>query len=112
MGLLARTVASPIAISVLGHLLDRLGTRRIALPTTVVLALLLSSPAFLSSNLCWLLLLMVGFFAGFGACLGPIVYSKSITAWFDKGRELRLGMTLDVAMCGVGSARWCCPKWA
>lgn len=97
-GLLASAVASPIMTSVFGHLLDRFGIRRVALPATVLYALSLCSLAFLSSNLYWLLFLMVGFSAGFGACLGPIVYSKSITAWFDKER----GLTLGIATCGVG----------
>jgi MFS family permease len=81
-----------------GYLMDRYGIRRVALPTTVLYALSLCSLALLSSGSYWLLFPMVACSAGFGACLGPIVYSKSIAAWFDKERGLALG----IACCGVG----------
>jgi MFS family permease len=46
----------------------------------------------------WMIFIMIGFAAGFGACLGPIVYSKAIAAWFDNER----GIALGIATCGVG----------
>ncbi len=107
-GLLASAVASPIMTAVFGHLLDRFGIRRVALPATVLYALSLCSLALLSPNAYWALFIMVGCSAGFGACLGPIVYSKSIAAWFDKERGLALG----IACCGVGLGTLLLPELA
>jgi MFS family permease len=97
-GLLASAVASPVMTAVFGYLLDRFGIRRVALPATVFYALALCSFALLTPSAYWALFLMIACSAGFGACLGPIVYSKSIAAWFDKERGLALG----IAMAGVG----------
>ena len=97
-GLLASAVASPILTPIFGKLLDRYGIRRVALPTCFLYALSLCSLALLNTNAYWALFIMVAASAGFGACLGPIVYSKSITAWFDKER----GIALGIATCGVG----------
>ncbi|MGH7091458.1 MAG: MFS transporter, partial [Stellaceae bacterium] len=106
--LLASAVASPITTALFGWLLDRFGIRRVALPTTVLYALALCSFALLRSNAFWEIYIMVACAAGFGACLGPIVYSKSITAWFDKER----GIALGVATCGVGLGTLLLPELA
>jgi MFS family permease len=91
-----------------GSLLDRYGIRRVALPTCVLYALALCSFALLSPNAYWALFIMVACASGFGACLGPIVYSKSIAAWFDKERGLALG----IACCGVGLGTLLLPELA
>jgi MFS family permease len=97
-GLLASAVASPIMTPIFGSLLDRYGIRRVALPTTILYGLSLCSLALLTPDRYWVLFIMIACSAGFGACLGPIVYSKAIAAWFDKERGLALG----IATCGVG----------
>lgn len=107
-GLLASAVASPIMTPVFGHLMDRFGIHRIALPTTFLYGLALCSLSLLNAHHVWPLYLMVGCSAGFGACMGPIVYSKSITAWFDKERGLALG----IATCGVGLGTLVLPELA
>jgi MFS family permease len=91
---------------VFGHLLDRYGIRRVALPASVLYALSLSSLSLLQANAYWALFVIVGCSAGFGACLGPIVYSKAIAAWFDKERGLALG----IATCGVGLGTFLLPQ--
>jgi MFS family permease len=96
--LLASALLSPIMTPSFGALLDRYGIRRVALPATVVYALALCSLSLLHAGAFWQIYVMIGFAAGFGACLGPIVYSKAVTAWFDKER----GIALGVATCGVG----------
>jgi MFS family permease len=93
--LLASAVIGPIAQPVFGMLLDRFEIRRVALPAAVLYSLALCSYPLLSANAFWVIYLMVGCAAGFGACLGPIVYSKSITAWFDRER----GFALGIATC-------------
>lgn len=97
-GLLASAIASPIMTPLFGHLMDRFGIHRIALPATFLYGLALSSFALLSPDHVWPIYFMFACASGFGACMGPIVYSKSITAWFDKERGLALG----IATSGVG----------
>lgn len=107
-GLLASAVSAPIMTALYGSLLDRYGIRRVALPTCVLYALALCSLALLSPNAYWALFIMIACASGFGACLGPIVYSKSIAAWFDKERGLALG----IACCGVGLGTLLLPELA
>jgi MFS family permease len=104
--LLASAVASPIMTPVFGYLLDRYGIRRVALPASVLYALSLCSLSLLQANAYWALFVIVACAAGFGACLGPIVYSKAIAAWFDKERGLALG----IATCGVGLGTFLLPQ--
>jgi MFS family permease len=96
--LLASAFLSPIMTPSFGYLLDRFGIRPVALTATVIYSLALCSLSLLSANAYWAIFIMIGCAAGFGACLGPIVYSKAITAWFDRER----GIALGVATCGVG----------
>jgi MFS family permease len=97
-GLLASALVAPIMTPLFGHLLDRFGIHRVALPTTFLYGLALCSFALLTPDHVWPLYFMFACASGFGACMGPIVYSKSITAWFDRERGLALG----IATCGVG----------
>ncbi len=107
-GLLASALISPIMNPLFGHLLDRYGIRRIALPVAALYGLALCSLALMSADAFWAIYLMIGCAAGFGACLGPIVYSKAIAAWFDKERGLALG----IATCGVGLGTLVLPELA
>ena len=107
-GLLASALVSPIMTPIFGKLLDRYGIRRIALPVAALYGIALCSLSLMSAGSFWAIYLMYGCAAGFGACLGPIVYSKSITAWFDKERGLALG----IATCGVGLGTLVLPELA
>jgi MFS family permease len=107
-GLLASAVISPIMTPIFGNLLDRFGIRRVALPTTILYGLALCSLSAMRADAFWAIFLMIGCAAGFGACFGPIVYSKSITAWFDKER----GIALGIATCGVGLGTLALPELA
>jgi MFS family permease len=97
-GLLASAVASPIMTPLFGWLMDRYGIHKVALPAATAYGLALASFSLLSANAVWPLYLMFACASGFGACVGPVVYSKAITAWFDKER----GFALGIATCGVG----------
>jgi MFS family permease len=81
--LLASAIIGVFAQPIFGGLLDRFGIRRVALPAAILYSLALCSFALLSPNAYWAIFLIA---AGFGACLGPISYSKAITAWFDRER--------------------------
>ena len=107
-GLLASAVCSPIMTPLFGHLLDRFGIRPIALPVSFIYGLSLCSFALLRTDAVWQLYLMFACASGFGACLGPVVYSKAITAWFDKERGLALG----IATSGVGLGTFIMPTMA
>lgn len=107
-GLLASAVCSPIFTPLFGKLMDRFGILRVALPASTLYGLSLASFSLLSAGHHWQIFLMFGCASGFGACVGPIVYSKAITAWFDKERGLALG----IATCGVGLGTFVIPQMA
>ncbi len=107
-GLLASAVASPILTPLFGRLMDRFGIHKIALPAATLYGLALASFSLLHKDSLWQIYLMFGCASGFGAAVGPIVYSKAITAWFDKERGLALG----IATCGVGLGTFAIPQMA
>ena len=107
-GLLASAVASPILTPLFGRLMDRYGIHKIALPAATAYALALASFSLLSAGSHWQIYLMFACASGFGAAVGPVVYSKAITAWFDKERGLALG----IATCGVGLGTFAIPQMA
>jgi MFS family permease len=104
-GLLANAIIAPVMTPFFGYLLDRFGIHRVALPATFLYGLSLCSFSLLSPDRVWPLYVMFACAAGFGACMGPIVYAKAITAWFDKERGLALG----IATCGVGLGTFVLP---
>jgi len=107
-GLLASAIASPIMTPFFGNLMDRFGIHRIALPVTFLYGLALCSFSLLNAQRFWMIYAMFACASGFGACLGPVVYSKAITAWFDKERGLALG----IATSGVGLGTFLLPQMA
>ncbi|HEX3972050.1 MAG TPA: MFS transporter [Stellaceae bacterium] len=107
-GLLASAVASPILTPLFGRLMDRFGIHKVALPASILYGLALASFSLLSKGSLWQIYLMFGCASGFGAAVGPVVYSKAITAWFDKERGLALG----IATCGVGLGTFAIPAMA
>ncbi len=107
-GLLASAVMSPIMTALFGRLMDRYGINKVALPAATVYGLALCGFSLIQSNTYWAIFILFGCASGFGACVGPIVYSKAITAWFDKERGLALG----IATCGVGLGTFVIPVMA
>jgi MFS family permease len=107
-GLLASAVMSPIMTALFGRLMDRYGIHKVALPAATVYGLALCGFSLITPNTYWAIFILFGCASGFGACVGPIVYSKAITAWFDKERGLALG----IATCGVGLGTFVIPVLA
>src|SRR5215469_9002378 len=107
-GLLASAIASPILTPTFGWLMDKFGIHRIALPAATCYGLALASFALLGPNIHWAIYLMFFCASGFGASVGPLPYSKAITAWFDKER----GRALGIATCGVGLGTFVMPAIA
>ncbi|HLI22926.1 MAG TPA: MFS transporter [Stellaceae bacterium] len=107
-GLLASAVCSPIFTPLFGKLMDRFGILKVSLPAATCYGLALASFSLMSAGNLWQIYLMFGCASGFGAAVGPIVYSKAITAWFDRERGLALG----IATCGVGLGTFVIPQIA
>ncbi len=107
-GLLASAVASPIMTPLFGWLMDRYGIHKIALPASTAYGLALASFSLMTPVHFWFIYVMFFCASGFGACVGPVVYSKAITAWFDKER----GFALGIATCGVGLGTLLIPGFA
>ncbi|MGB2666567.1 MAG: MFS transporter [Candidatus Acidiferrum sp.] len=90
-----------------GQLVDRYGPRRVLLPFTVLLGLILVSSRFLSEAI-WQLYLFyfaLGLVSG-GA--GAMSYTHLISGWFDRQR----GLALSVMMLGMGAGAIVMPSIA
>ncbi len=94
---LTAVVVSPL----LGMLIDRLGVRKVLLPSVAMLGLIVASGYALTANLWHFYLLWFGV-AFLGAGTSPLSYSRLIVKWFDNRRGLALGIAL--AGVGIGSA--------
>jgi MFS family permease len=90
-------VATGIMTPMVGHLVDRYGIRRIALPAITLFALATAAVSLVPSSPAAYIALytVMGLFA---AGQTPLIYAKSISAHFDDQRGLALG----IAMAGVG----------
>ena len=100
---LLQSISSPLA----GRLADRFGARRVILPSTVILALLLISSHLLSAKL-WDFYVFYGLLGFVGSGPAPIPYVKVISRWFDRRRGFALGLT----MFGIGSGAILMPALA
>lgn len=85
--------SSPLA----GRLVDRFGARRVVLPSTLILGVLLVCFQFVTGSLwqLYVLFLALGFV---GSGTAPVPYCKVVSTWFDRQRGLALGLT----MAGIG----------
>jgi MFS family permease len=80
-------IAGPVA----GYLCDRFGPRKVIIPSTVMVALLLAGMTQLNGSI-WSLYLGYALFPILGMGAGPVVYSRAVAAWFSRGRGLALGL--------------------
>jgi sugar phosphate permease len=89
---------SILVISVLqGFLIDRLGTRRVALPSIPLFAIGLASFYFLPASLATFYALSA-IVPLLGLGLWPAAYLRAVSGWFDR----RLGLAVGIANAGVG----------
>lgn len=90
-----------------GRLVDRLGARRVIVPSVLIFGLGVLSLYFLSTSLWhfYALYLLIGV-AGSGTT--PVPYSQVISRWFDKKRGLALGLV----MAGIGLGAFITPPLA
>ncbi|HKZ79482.1 MAG TPA: MFS transporter [Pyrinomonadaceae bacterium] len=91
----------------MGRLVDRLGARKVIVPSVLIFGFSLLSFHFLAGNLWhfYAIYILMGLVGG-GSSLVP--YSGVISHWFDKRRGLALGL----AAIGVGSSTFLMPSLA
>jgi MFS family permease len=80
-----------------GRLIDRFGSRRIILPTTVIFGSLLILTLSFTRTL-WEIYFFYAVTGFFGCGSGPVAYGTTVARWFDKRR----GLALAVMMLGIG----------
>jgi MFS family permease len=85
----------------IGALLDRIGVRRVVLPSIVLLALLVASLYFLTGSL-WHFYTVFALLSILGAGTSSAAYARLMTIWFARKRGLALGAAL--AGMGIGGA--------
>ena len=90
-----------------GRLIDRFGARRVILPSTLMVGLILLSAYFCSGRIWQLYVLYLA--VGIAGCgVGPVPYCTVISHWFDKYRGLALGFM----MLGLGAGAMIMPSAA
>ncbi len=100
-------IFSALAVPVIGHMMDRWGIRRVALPGLVIYTICMSLLGLSPSSL-WIFTLLFALAEMTSAIQTPIGYAKAISAWFDRRRGLALG----IAMSGVGLGGFVIPQLA
>jgi MFS family permease len=101
------TLVLTVALPLIGRLVDRLGARRVILPSVLIFGLGLMSLYFLTASL-WHYYAISLFMAVGGSGATPVSYSKVISCWFDQRRGLALGL----AMAGSGLGAFIMPPLA
>ena len=86
-------IAVVIASPLLGFIIDRIGVRRVLIPSIILMGLAVSSMSLLSGNI-WHFYAMYLLIPILGAGTLPQSYSRTIIAWFIRRRGLALGIAL------------------
>lgn len=86
-------IGTAITAPIVGGIIDKYGARRVGLWSTLLLSLGYFVLTQLNENIAvfyvtWLLIALVG------GGTTPVVWTRAINIWFDKGRGLALGLTL------------------
>lgn len=90
-----------VAAPALGGMIDKLGVRRVLIPSIVLMALAVASMSMLTSNI-WHFYTMYLLIPLLGAGTLPLSYSRIIIAWFARKRGIAIGVALSGF--GVGAA--------
>lgn len=86
---------------ILGNIIDKVGVRRVLIPSFAAFGVGLAAIPVLVSEL-WHLALIFLFFGTIGAAANTLPYMKAITSWFNRYRGLAIG--LSVSGIGLGYA--------
>lgn len=95
------------AVPLVGRLVDRLGARKVIVPSAVLFGLVMMSFYFLSASL-WHFYAIFLALGVVGAGNSPVPYGGVISNWFDKQR----GLALALAMVGIGLGAFIMPSLA
>ncbi len=94
-------LVSAICAPLVGRLIDRYGARRVILPATVMLALILISGRALGSSI-WQFYLFYAGLGLMGSSTSPVPYGVVVSHWFNRRRGLALGfMMMGVGLGGI-----------
>ena len=91
------TISLALSIPIIGQLTDRVGSRQVLLPSILIFAALLTTPALFVDDL-WKLLVIYILMGCLGAGANALPYLRTIATWFDSRRGLAIG----IAMGGSG----------
>jgi sugar phosphate permease len=94
LALTMTNIAVVLASPSLGFIVDRLGVRRVLIPSTILMALTVASMSLLTGNI-WHYYLMYLLVPILGAGTLPQSYSRVIIAWFSRRRGIALGVSLS-----------------
>ena len=101
------TLLLAVCSPVIGPLLDKYGPRRVILVATILFAAAVASMATLSGN--YIMYLVIAALIGItGTGSNAFAYLSILPNWFDK----RYGLSLGVAMIGVGLGQMAAPVYA
>lgn len=92
-------IAAAVTAFPLGLLLDRVGARRVALPSLVLLGLLFASLALLQPQR-WQLYFLYAALGVVGMGSSPVAYGRAISGWFSARRGLALALVITGGALG------------
>lgn len=101
LGLTVIGYTAIIVFPLAGMLVDRIGAKRVMVPSTILFGLIFGSLYFLTASL-WHFYAICVAIPILAAGTAPLTYSRILVAWFDKKRGLALGIGL--AGVGIGTA--------
>ena len=93
------TVALLFSLPVAGRVADTIGTKRLLIPSMVIVGISLAAiPVLVAAP--WHLWAIFGVIGSLGAGANALPYMRTVSAWFDRRRGLAIGVTL--AGAGLG----------
>lgn len=98
--------AAAFAQIAVGQIIDRYSPRRTVIIGTVLLAAATASLSLLTSSRT-LLMVMLGIWGAMGAPQTPLPYVKIVSAWFNQGRGLAIGLVLLGSALGTSLMSLC-----
>ncbi len=98
-GMIFASIGAVLIAPFIGAFVDRFGSRRVALPGSVLYCAALASAAFVGSSIAywWAVWIMIGLCM---LLVSPPVMTAAVVSHFDRGR----GLALAVTLCGTGLA--------
>jgi MFS family permease len=93
----AQNLAAGLFAPLTGRLIDKFGARKVILPGTAILGVMLLSSKLLGGKL-WYLYVFLAVMGIIQGCTSPVSYSVVVSHWFNRRRGLGLGLM----MLGIG----------